>query len=77
MKPISEPVTRERATAWGKIGPVTYQRFEVEPTDINTCMPHYLGMGHATYKFSKNDLGRIITLHTSPNNPWTCWSFVS
>lgn len=76
MITVSDPVTEEVRTAWGRYSKVTRQELRVQPEDINTRKHHYLGYNYATYQFKPLDEGRHIIVYWDGKG-WTCWVFRS
>ena len=74
MKQLTKPYKFTGTNGWGAQSTSTRQAFEVEPADVNTKMPNYLGYNHRVYTFKSDDIGRIVE-HIAP--PVPSWSFAS
>jgi len=76
MKPLTgkEPISRRNAL--GHYRTLDSQRFEIEPSDINTVRANYLGFQYKTHRFKSDDVGRQLEV-LSNGNGWTCWTFIS
>ena len=74
MKHIETFYNDTRPNAWGRDQTTTRERYQVETCDVGTVRPNYLGFQYKDYKFTEDDVGKVIETITYINS-YASWAF--
>ncbi len=75
MKSVAKRPNVKAQNAWGHDAVHNQEDFQIEESDVGHVKQHYLGMDHRSLTLTRNDVGRLITVYSSPG--WTCWTWAS